>query len=533
MKEISTSTYSFSDLIENGYLYVDKTDYIYRLVKTPKGEYFYSRPRRFGKSLTVSTLEALFRGRRELFEGLKIAQTDYAFEEHPVIHIDFGRSDSSTVELLTSWLHRTLEGIAAEYGVSAEGESPAIAFGTLIQSLYAKYRKGVVILIDEYDRPVTNSLEDGEKAEKLRKLLEAFFQIVKGYEGMCRFIFLTGITRLAQLSIFSKLNNLRDISRSSDYACMMGYTQEELDRYFAGYIRTGAAQLAMTEQELKEQLKYWYDGFCFSPDAERVYNPVSVGMFFSEGFRFENYWYETATPVMLVQQARKQQLTLQDMEHARYTDSDYRTFNIMALTEYSMKSPLMIQLLFQTGYLTIGDRVQGPVRPTWKLVYPNHEVQSSFEVELTSIYTDKIPQEISSCVSYIQEAAWNGNADEMIRLMHSLLAGIPYSLQLKHEFYYQSLMLLLFRICGMDIQAESQTGKGRIDAVMQAGNYMYIIECKFNQQPQQAIDQIDDRKYADMYRIWKDKKIIGIGLSFCMDKSVRNLEEKYLVEELS
>jgi len=532
MKEINVSTYHFEDVIRENLLYVDKTEYIYNLVRVPKGEYFFSRPRRFGKSLTVSTLDALFRGKRELFEGLYISCCGYSFEKHPVIHIDFGKSDSTTADMLSSWLKRTLDKIAAEYGVSADGESPAIALGTLIEELYAKYGRGVVILIDEYDRPVTNSLEDGEKAEQLRKQLEAFYQVIKGYEGMCRFIFLTGITKLSQMSIFSRLNNLVDLSRSEKYACMMGYTRQELESCFREYLDRAQAGLQITREALLEKLEYWYDGFRFVPGAETVYNPVSVGCFFNNNYQFRNYWYTTGTPVMLVNQARKQRLSPEKIRKAQFSEFDYDTFDIMALTRYPMDNQLLIQLMFQTGYLTIGSPVENALYPTWKLEYPNYEVRSSFEVELTSIYTDKSPQEVRSCASEIYQAAAAGDTEEMVGLLRSLFAGIAYDMQIPKEAYYQSLMYLVFRICGMEIETEQKTNIGRIDAVLRAGAYIYVIECKFNREPQQAIEQIDSRQYAQKFLMEKDKKIIGLGLSFCLDEKTRNLEEKYLEEEI-
>ena len=279
MKSISTSISTFKNIIRSDYLYVDKTRYIYEMVKEPFGQFFFSRPRRFGKSLTISTLEAVFEGEKELFKGLYIYGTDYTWEKYPVIHIDFGRSDSLTVANLEEWLKLEMTSIAGRHDVQIGGSTPALMFGELIKALYYKYDKGVVILVDEYDRPITNNLEDGKGVKKISRTMEAFYQMIKGYEAMERFVFITGITRLSQVSVFSKLNNLVDISRSEKYADAVGYNAEELKENFEEYIRTAAQKNGYSSDKLLGELASWYDGFRFSFEGNKVYNPVSIGLF--------------------------------------------------------------------------------------------------------------------------------------------------------------------------------------------------------------------------------------------------------------
>lgn len=257
MKPINTSISTFKNLIESDYLYVDKTKHIYNMIKDPFGQFFFARPRRFGKSLTVSTLESVFSGKKELFRDCYIYDSDYAWEEFPIIHIDFGRSDSSTVANLEEWLRLEMTSIAKQYAVDIVGSSPAIMFGELIKALYFKYGKGVVILVDEYDRPITNNIEDGKGVKQISRIMEAFYQMIKGYESMERFVFITGITRLSQVSVFSKLNNLVDISRSEAYADAVGYTQDELEKYFSEYIRLAADKNGCSCEALKSQLAEW------------------------------------------------------------------------------------------------------------------------------------------------------------------------------------------------------------------------------------------------------------------------------------
>ena len=526
MKSISTSIATFKNLIESDFIYVDKTRHIYNMVKVPYGQFFFSRPRRFGKSLTVSTLESVFLNQKELFKGLYIYSSDYKWDEYPVIHIDFGRSDSSTVSSLEEWIKLELNSIAQKYDVTISGSSPAIMFGELIKALNSKTNKEVVILIDEYDRPITNNLEDGKGVKNIRRVMEAFYQMIKGYEAIERFVFITGVTRLSQVSVFSKLNNLVDISRSLNYSDAVGYTQDELEKYFDGYIKEGALKNQCSYDELVGKLADWYDGFRFTFDGTKVYNPVSIGRFFNENYEFRNYWYATATPVMLVNQAKKQKITVETIENAVVTDISYNSFDIMRLTENDIDTQTIIQLLLQTGYLTIGDREEKNSIPTYRLVYPNKEVQLSFESDLASVYMGKDIVDIANSVNDIQNAAHEGRVDDMIQVLKGVFAGIPYDIHLKYEKYYQSLLYLTFRMCGMDIISENRTNIGRIDAVLTAGEHIYIIECKIDKTAQEALDQIEDMKYTQRY---SDKKnhgfnIVKLGINFSSSDEIRNIE---------
>jgi len=526
MKKISTSISTFKNIIESDYLYVDKTKYIYQMVKEPFGQFFFSRPRRFGKSLTVSTLEAVFKAEKDLFKGLYIGDTDYTWEEYPVIHFDFGRSDSSTVANLEEWLKLEMTGIANSYDVNITGSSPAIMFGELIKALYNKYSKGIVILVDEYDRPITNNLEDGKGVKLISRTMEAFYQMIKGYESMERFVFITGISKASQVSIFIKLNNLIDISRSEKYSDSVGYNEIELRDNFNEYIMAAAEKIGCSIDEMVGKLASWYDGFKFTFDGVKVYNPVSVGRFFTENYTFGNYWYGTATPVMLVNYARKQKITLESIQNALVTDISFNSFDLMALSENNVDSQTITQLLFQTGYLTIGDRDERNNMPTYKLVYPNKEVQMSFETDLASVYLDKSIVEINSIASIIQNSAYDGDVNKMIEVLNGLFASIPYAIQLKYEKYYQSLMYLTFRMCGMEIDAESMTNNGRIDAVLEVGKNIYVIVCKIDKSAEEAMNQINEKKYDQKFsdKVLEGHKIIKIGMNFSTEKNKRCID---------
>jgi hypothetical protein len=477
-------------------------------------------------------LEAVFSGKKDLFKGLFIYDQDYDWREYPIVHLDFGRSDSTSKKNLEAWISNELREIAAKNEINIKGSSPALLFGELIKGLYNKYSTEVVILIDEYDRPITNNVEDGKRVNEIRLMMEAFYQMIKGYESMERFVFLTGITRLSQVSIFGKLNNLDDISRRTDYDGMVGYTEAELDHYFADYLKDGSGKLGCSVDELKEQLAYWYDGFRFTFSDEKVYNPVSIGQFFNNNCEFRNYWYATATPTMLVQQAKKQKLSVEDMEEAFFTELSYSSFDVTSLSGDALNTQMLIQLLFQSGYLTFGNKLDNVATPAYRLVYPNKEVQTSFEMELASIYMGQGVQEINSVSVLIQQAASTGNVEKMMTLLKSLLASVPYDIQVKNEKYYQSLMYLVFKMCGMEILTESTTNIGRIDAVMKSGDYAYIIECKIDKTSGEAIEQIYDRKYDEKFLVEKEngKKIVGIGMNFSYDENIRNLEGYETVE---
>lgn len=526
MKTINTSISTFKNIIQSDFLYVDKTKYIYEMIREPFGQYFFSRPRRFGKSLTVSTLEAVFCGEKDLFKGLYIYDQKYDWDKYPIIHLDFGRSDSLTVANLEEWLKLEITGIARKYDVEIAGSTSALMFGELIKALYYKFEKGVVILVDEYDRPITNNLEDGKGVKQISRTMEALYQMIKGYESMERFVFITGITRLSQVSVFSKLNNLVDISRSDMYSDAVGYNEKELRLYFDEYIINAADKNNCSYDEILEQLANWYDGFKFSFEGINVYNPVSIGRFFAENYEFRNYWYATATPVLLVNFAKRQKITLESLANAVVTDISFNSFDIMSLSDTNVDRQTITQLLLQTGYLTIGDLEENSITPAYKLKYPNKEVQLSFESDLASVYIGKSILEINSIVSIVQKAAYSGDINTMTEALKSLFASLPYGIQLKYEKYYQSLLYLAFKMCGMNISAESMTGIGRIDATLKAGNFIYVIECKLDKTAEEALEQIDERKYADQFynEVKNGAKVIKVGMNFSTEPGIRNIE---------
>lgn len=552
-KMISTSIYSFKDLVENNCIYVDKTMYLYDIITAPKGQFFCARPRRFGKSLAISTLEAIFNGDKELFKDCYIYKnTDYDWKKYPIIHLDFARANLSSIDLLSSWLTQSLNGIAKSNNIETENTDPALLFGELIEALYNSNHVGVVVLIDEYDKPIMEHLENETEAETFRSFMETFYQMIKGYERYERFVFMTGVIKFAKLSIFSKLNSLTDISMDKNYACMFGYTADELERYFGEYIDELSEKGIYDENrnlldrsQILEAMKRWYDGFRFSPREESVYNPVSVGSFFRNDGIFSNYWFETGTPKVLAKTMKQIQITLDDVKDPIISRD---TFSVFDITEFAFSSDenrdedkrkiigkqKFMQLLYQTGYMSIGDVSEDGLSDSYyPMRFPNKEVSDSFQKNMISLVVDEDSADFSASVDLIRRAAREGKGEDIRKYMENIFASIPYTIQIAEEKYYQSLMYTVFLLCGMDIDAEEPTNVGRIDAVMDAGAHLYIFEFKFEKPVDEALEQIKKKKYVQKYIVKAEEKgqtIHQIGVSFSYGKDKRNISEWQEIE---
>jgi len=525
MKEISTSIYVFEDLINDGYLYVDKTEYIYRLVSTGKGMFFCARPRRFGKSLTVSTLEAVFRGKRSLFQGLYIDSQPYDWEEYPVIHIDFADLIVDTEELLTESLTTVLQETAEEYQVQLEQTHPGLMLRKLIRLLYAKFQKGVVLLIDEYDKPILDHLDSAEEAERYRSYLDSFYQIIKGSQKFLRFVFITGITRFGKVSVFSKLNNLQDISMNESFCEMFGYTDSELHEYFSEYLTNAAMKNNMSEEELSESIREWYDGYRFSKKENKVFNPVSIGQFFVNHAEFMNYWFETGTPSFLIGMVKKNHLLPEDFNAPIMEALSFSSFDAAELASPDLSTDKIVQMLYQAGYLTLKDiLVEQPL--TFELGFPNQEVREAFSRFLTSEYAGS--EKVLSFVKNFVVNTGKGKTEGMIETFRSFFSNLPYDLRIEKEKYYQSIVYSIFVMCGIETKAEETTNIGRIDGVAKMKNQIYIIEFKLNGSAEEALKQINEKKYAEKYTL--DAKLHGktihkLGINFSSENGVCNITD--------
>ena len=506
MKNLTSSVYSFEKLRTEGYLYVDKTEFIWNLINPAGESYFLSRPRRFGKSLTISTLKAVFEGKKELFKGLAIYDKPYVWERHPIIHLDMNGRDFSTLENMESRFRQILKEQAKINGVELPETASDTMFHTLIQTLHD--RDGdVVILLDEYDKPILNNISKRNVSDFLTAL-KVFYSVIKEKSVMIRLAFITGVSKFCHVSLFSDLNNLTDITMDVKYATMLGYTQVEFESNFKNQIETVEKTQELSHQDFLTEIKKWYDGFRFHADSESVYNPVSLASFFEHRGEFNNYWFQTGTSSILFEIMKKQSFNLPEALEATVSSSFFEAFEIERLNPKT--------LLYQTGYLTIGKTVKVPVPFTkvmnteYSLVFPNYEVKSSFNDHLLKYYTNVQTDQSQRLIRNLIQDIGSGNADGFMKQLQSLFANIPYDMRGKEEHDYQTVIYVIFMMLHIFIEGEHRTGEGRIDLMLSAGEWIYVIELKLNKTAEAAMQQIHDKNYALKFRN-RGKRIMLIG----------------------
>jgi hypothetical protein len=506
MKNLTTSVYTFEKLIEGNYSYIDKTEYIWNLIKEPYGIYFLSRPRRFGKSLTLSTLKAVFQNKKHLFKGLALENKPYDWKEYPVIHLDLGDLSSASPELLNASLTTTINEAASSLGVELKNIGASERFRELI--LQSSKKEKVVILIDEYDKPILDNVTR-ENVQSIREVLENFYSVVKATEPYQRFVLLTGVSKFARVSVFSKLNNLTDITMDARFATMLGYTQKEFEENFTEYIEHVCREQKMDKAELLVKLKLWYDGYKFHQNAEPVYNPVSIGKFFESGGEFKNYWFETGTPSFLLKLAKKQQFDFEKELSQPVSE--------LAFASYEIDKLETLPLLFQTGYLTIKATTQVMERTRYFLDFPNKEVEAAFEAYLLNEYSGVKKENVEILATDIAGLLNAGEINEAMEKIKHFFKNIPCDIQIENEKYYQTIFFIIFRLIGLFIEAEARTSTGRIDAVAQTEKYVYIFEFKLNRSAAEALRQIHDKEYYQKY-LGSGREIILVGAKFSTKK---------------
>lgn len=525
MKKISTSIFVFEDLINNGMCYVDKTRYLHKLITSDK-ELFCSRPRRFGKSLAISTLEAIFQGKRELFKGLFIDSTDYDWKTYPVIHIDFGDCDSKNVTMLEQWLNEKTDEIAARHQVvvSCEGTS-ANRFSRLIKKLGES--SPVVVLVDEYDKVVNdNADKDVETVTELRETLRAFYAPIKTLNRYIRFAFITGVTKYTKMGIFSELNNLTDISMDEDYATMFGYTQEELEKNFSDYIELGMRKTGLDREAYLGKMREMYDGYRFEEDAPKVYNPVSVGLFFSNGGKkFEPYWFETGGNTKLVMDVAKEvDFNIAVDPEKPVSALSLTRFDIAALKGPTVRPDDLKWLLYQTGYLTI--KSYNPLLKTYTLEFPNQEVAGSFSAQLLGSYAPKMPDTmLSDLVGSLVE----GRLEKFFTLLEGVYASIDYPSKDPGEYDFAIVLKTLAYVYDPVVaMGEVHTSQGRADMVVRLEGVIYLFEFKVDKSAEEALRQIEEKQYWQRF-VPEEKPIHLVGVSFSKEKrNIVDWKEKTL-----
>ena len=503
MKNITSSVYTFEYLIQGDFLYVDKTEYIWRLIEPAKEMYFLSRPRRFGKSLTISTLKAVFGGKKELFKGLALYNKPFDWKSHPVIHLDMANCQAKTPAALDGFIQDTLVQLAEEHHVQLRGQSNSKRFEFLIDDIAKKNNESVVILLDEYDKPVLNALS-GPNALECRDVLKGFYSSIKKCEDRLRFAFVTGVSKFCHVSLFSDLNNLTDITMDARYATMLGYTQAEFESNFKEHIEAAEKRQVFGHREFLAEIKNWYDGFRFEEGAESVYNPVSLAQFFEHGGKFNNYWFKTGTPDFLVKITQSQDFDFSAALNEPVPEIAFSAFEIDNIDPLS--------LLLQTGYLTIKGTVQNLGETWYMLDFPNKEVSSAFNAYLLNRYSGKRQTGGVKFISEVANALLNGDLERMHKVMEVFFAGIPYSAYKKNEATFQAIFFALFRLLGEYVEAESCTDNGRIDAVVKTDRAIYLFEFKMDGK-KNALSQIKEKEYFKKY-LMDQREIHIVGVDF-------------------
>ena len=510
MKELTSSLYDFERLINGDYLYVDKTEYVWEMVRHPYACYFLSRPRRFGKSLLLSTLKAVFEGKRELFKGLALYDKPYDWQQYPVIHIDLGDCCVHNESELRRYLTDKLRDIAESFDIKLTVRLSQLSgsFSRLIAKL-ANQGRQVVVLIDEYDKPILENITRADDIGAIRDTLADFYSPLKTQQSYERFVFLTGVSKFCHVSIFSKLNNLTDITMDARFATMLGYTQEEFENNFAEYIAQTEANQNLPHEQYLDKIKRWYDGFRFHAKADTVYNPVSLANFFTNCGEFNNYWFATGTTSFLIELIKQQKFDFEEILKEPVSQ--------IAFSAYDVNNLEILPLLMQTGYLTINHVQQNDDETLYYLDFPNLEVKEGFQTYLINAYTKATKESIEVKVRRLKRFVREGDVDGFMQCLQSLLAGIPYSIQIKEEKDYQTVVFLIFTLLGVYTTAEAQTNTGRIDAVAACDNYVYIFEFKLNKSEEVAFDQIMARQYYQKYQNC-GKQIVLIGANFDFEK---------------
>jgi len=501
MQPLSTSIYTFEKLRDEAFLYVDKTALIYELVAKTQ-QYFLSRPRRFGKSLLISTLKAIFQGRRDLFEGLALADKDYDWQTYPVIHLDMGTAAARSAAELEYILTDRVDSCAHDFGLALAGKYVAGRFQQLIEKL-AKRDGKVVILIDEYDKPLLGHLGQ-ESARRIQAALKQFYSVVKATEEQQRFVLITGVSKFSKVSVFSDLNNLTDLTMTAQAATLLGYTQEEVESNFPAYIERLAKHRNRSVDETLAELRLWYNGYAFHQDAPTVYNPVSLMKCFMNQ-EFKNYWFETGTPTFLLDLLKGHPVDLDNLEVDENAFSTYDPIDLNPLP-----------LLVQTGYLTIkGAEMMGDMR-YYNLGYPNLEISQSFSYWLVRSMASVPDPELSGALRHMVKALQRGDVDAMLEHLKTFFHNVQYDLieTKEKEKYYQTIFFTVFKLIGAMIDAEVKTSLGRIDAVVKTADCIYIFEFKLNGTAEQALQQIRDKQYAAGYRDDPRRKcLVGVAFS--------------------
>ncbi|MCI5129972.1 MAG: hypothetical protein D3904_00230 [Candidatus Electrothrix sp. EH2] len=506
LKKLPISINSLQKIVERNMVYVDKTAYAWELAREPGG-YFLSRPRRFGKSLFLNTLKELFEGNEQLFRGLFIHDRwDWSIQ-YPVIEIDFAGGVLQNRKELDEAIFEILQRNQTRLGVECRAKSVAGCFGELIDNVQAKYGRRVVVLVDEYDKPILDNIENPQVAVSMREGVKNFYSVIKSRDAQIQFVFMTGVSRFSKVSLFSGLNQLNDITLSRRFSTVCGYTQDDIEAIFSAHL-VGVD---------RDKLKFWYNGYCFL--GEPVYNPYDILLFIDRDRSYRNYWFETGSPSFLIKLFLKNRYFLPDLERIEVSEEVLDSFDVERVNP--------VTLLFQTGYLTVESTRTHLQRFMFKLKIPNQEVRTAFSDQLINAYTG-LENEKFGLQSQLYDILVQGDAEGLIRTIKGLFAGVPWRYFTQNnlpeaEGYYAGVLYAFFSSINAEVIPEDISSHGQVDLTVKIGEYIYIIEVKVDRSPSSsagkddtnpALQQIRDRGYSRKYAAVSCKNIFEIGLIF-------------------
>lgn len=507
---------TFEEIRKLDNLYIDKTEYIYRMTHTDGKYFFLSRPRRFGKSLLVSTFQSYFEGKKEFFEGLAIEKLEKEWNEYPVLHFDLSKGKHMEKAQLEEYLGYLLEDYEQKYGIENHRNGNNNRFNDLIEVVYRKTGKQVVVLIDEYDAPLLDVAHEKEKLDELRNTMRNFYSPLKGNESMLRFVFMTGITKFSQLSIFSELNNIKNVSMDEPYAGICGITKEEMLTQMSDDIDALAEHLELSREETIQELKDHYDGYHFTWPSPDVFNPYSLLNCFADG-RMDDYWFGSGTPTYLINMMRKYEFLPADLGEA--IEVGKKDFDAPTETMTTI-----VPLLYQSGYVTI----KGYDKPTklYLLALPNQEIRVGLYGSLLPHYLMDKSAKANTTIAKMSVLVKKGDMDAAFCLLNNFLETVPYCDNTNYEGHWQQTLYIMFALLtNYSILVEPHTAKGRIDIMMETNDAIYVMELKFNKSAEEALAQIDAKHYADAFKM-SGKKVVKIGLNFSVKDEVNSLEWK-------
>lgn len=501
---------NFEKIRREGYVYVDKTALVYKLVNNGS-YYFLSRPRRFGKSLLISTLEAYLSGKKELFKGLAIESLEKDWKEYLIFHLDLNVGEYQSKESLYEKLDAFLTPLEEEYGTLPSLHEAGQRFEYVIRQAYKKTGKRIVILVDEYDKPLLATIAHPELQDSFRTTLKAFYGVLKSMDGYIKFALLTGVTKFGKVSVFSDLNNLIDLSMNRRYQSICGITKEEILEYFDESVHELADGYGMSYEKALARLKEDYDGYHFVNNGVGVYNPFSLLNTFAN-CEFGRYWFETGTPSYLVEVMKQDNYPLPDLTQEQVTGDILNSIDSMS------KNP--IPLIYQSGYLTI--KAYDPEFGFYTLGFPNKEVEEGFADYLLPFYTNVKQGDSAFFIGNFIRELRQGHVDDFMRRMETMLADTDYKVVGDSELYFQNAFYLISRMLGFYTEVERETSNGRMDMTVKTKDYVYIFEFKLNGSADDALRQIDEKGYAKPFAL-DSRKLIKVGVNFSLEK--RCIEE--------